>query len=43
MFPRRPLLPLGEKEGEEFLEVMKELIELETTLERENTLRNDSS
>lgn len=33
--PRRPLLPLGEREGEVFMEVLKELMVLEAELEAE--------
>jgi 4-hydroxy-2-oxoglutarate aldolase len=34
VFPRRPLLPLGEKEGQAFLAALSELMALEADLER---------
>jgi 4-hydroxy-2-oxoglutarate aldolase len=33
--PRKPLLPLKEKEGEEFMGALSELLELEAGLEKE--------
>ena len=35
--PRRPLLPLKEKEGEKFMQALKELLEVEKKLAEEET------